>query len=177
MSPQRNALPAPTRYAPARLAAGPPRIGLAGMLLIAVCGGCANINLGLGKTEPVGAQPMQHPILEGIPLPNGYEFAADRSSFFNSGQLRIGMYTFIGSTDVVATYRFYKDYMGAAGFVMRQQELDNGQYTLRFTSETEECTIKLRRERGKTVLVIRLDPITQGPADRETKAPPARKPQ
>lgn len=136
--------------------------------------GCSAFGSSVDESPRTSDPARQHPTVEGIPIPNGFRYVDDKSIFFSSGAIRAGIYEFSGSTDVIAVYRFYKDYMGQAGFTLRQEWGDRGEYYLRFDSSTEECMVKLLRERGKTILIIRLDPKSSGSADHNTKAPPTR---
>ena len=142
----------------------------AALLGFFVLSGCDSMggNSGPGTTPP----PVQMPILSGIPIPTGFDFVPERSSFSSSGQYRVGLYEFSGSSNPLTVYNFYKQYMPTAGFTMKHTGSDRGVYTMRFESDQEECNVKIQRASLKTVLMLQINPVARGSADRDEAPPP-----
>jgi hypothetical protein len=128
----------------------------------------------LAAAEGPAATPVQHPLLEGIPLPVGFTMNPRNSMAWESGQTRMTRCEFTGAASPEAITRFYLNYMPSARFVLKQRRLDNGDYWLRFENDTEECNILLKRGEPETVLVIDIKPLARGSAARET-SPPTRR--
>lgn len=156
------------------------------LLTVFVCAALAAAGLGLcgcdspGSTEPVGgqgtaAQPREHPMLQGIPLPIGFRTVPERSVGRASGQLRVGTFEFEGTTSPDEIERFFAQYMPSARFVQKNRRFDNGEYNLRFESDTEECNVRIRRVKTKTVLIVDIGPLPKGPTERDAK-PAVRQP-
>jgi hypothetical protein len=137
--------------------------------------GCASTGAGPEAGTPLPT-PVQHATLAGIPLPQGFSYVPDRSVFFHSGQIRGGIFEFSGVNEPLVVYKFYQTHMPSAGFTLKQSGGDRGVYTLRFDSEAEECNVKVLKEKAKTVLVIRLDPLPKGAVERDEIPRRARRP-
>ena len=127
--------------------------------------------LGPGSAAP----PLQHQMLEGIPVPVGFRMIPAHSTIQVIGTTRVGRCEFEGATAPDATARFYLEQMPAARFSLDLKRLDAGEYTLRFDSDSEECTIRLKPVKDTTVLIIDIGPLAKGSAEREA-AVPARRP-
>lgn len=149
-------------------------VGIAAASVIFVTVGCRNMgstSSASGGQSPA-AQPRQHPLLENIPLPMGFRLVPDRSVARSSGQTRVAQCEFEGDADPDAVTKFYLHYMPSANFALRQRRFDNGEYTLRFESDTEECNVRVRPGKMRTtILIIDIGPVPKGPAER--KAEPA----
>ena len=113
------------------------------------------------------ADPVQHPLLQNIPLPVNFRMVPERSVARAAGALRVAQCEFDGPTAPDAVVRFYEEYLPTAKFTLRQKRFDNGEYSLRFESETEECTIRVKGKGTRTVLIIDIGPLSKGSADRE----------
>lgn len=146
----------------------------AGVLSVA---GCATFNGGTtGTAAPEPAiTAVQHALLSDIPRPVGFELVPERSVARESGQFRVAQCEYVGSTHPDAVARFYVEYMPRAQFTLRQKRFDNGQYSLRFESDQEECNVRVRGERSNTVLVLDVGPLPRGSTERDA-AHPARRP-
>ena len=133
-----------------------------------------------GNRQPTGgagpaASPMQHPALENIPLPLGFQIVPERSVATSSGQVRVAKFEFQGGSPVDDVVTFYAKYMPSAKFVLREKDFDNGGYVLRFENDTEVCNVRVRSVKSKTVLVLEIRPLPKGSTEREAK-PAVRQP-
>lgn len=122
-------------------------------------GGCASFS---GPRDEV-VTPVQHPLIENLPLPTGFYIVPERSIARNMDGWRVAMCTFTGKLAPERVVAFYQNNMPSARFNLLQRRLENGTYQLRFASETEECTITVRRDGTQTVLVVDLGPIPRTP--------------
>ncbi len=118
-------------------------------------------------TEQPPAQARQHSLLENIPLPQGFTMVPERSVAHQSGQTRVAQCEFRGHTDPDGVSRFYVRYMPTARFTLRQKRFDNGEYMLRFESDTEECNVRVKPGKLNTTLVIDISPLPKGPVERK----------
>ncbi|TWT42295.1 hypothetical protein RAS1_34250 [Phycisphaerae bacterium RAS1] len=134
-------------------------------------GGCESGTTGEGPS----ASPVQDPMLEGIPLPHGFTKVLEKSDGTVSGQFRLVRFYYTGSTDPAAVHRFYEEYMPSAGFTQVERSLEQGAYMSRFQSSSEECSIRVKREKSKTSLVVNVRPLPAATADR-SGSPPVRQP-
>ncbi len=130
-----------------------------------------------GSTQVVPPAPMQHPMLEGVPLPAGFRIVPERSVGRSVGAIRVGQYEFEGSVMPVDVARFYREHMPAARFAKQDERFDNGEYSLRFESDREVCNIRARPARaraGRTTLAIDIGPLPKGSTERVSRpiAPP-----
>jgi hypothetical protein len=121
--------------------------------------------------QPAIATPVQHPLLQNIPLPAGFRLIQERSVASLSGTTRVAKCEFQGglSTDEVA--RFYENLMPSARFTLGPKSFDNGEYTMRFDSDSEECNLRIKRSGSKTVLIIDVRPLSKGSTERDTQPP------
>lgn len=139
------------------------RIGRAG----AVVAAAALILAGCESTDrSPSASAMKHPLLEDIPLPNGFKLVDDQSMARASGRTRIARVKFIGATERAAVMRFFEEYMPRAGFDLRHCGFDRGVYELRFESAGEECTFRVAPEKSKTAIFVELGPLATETASR-----------
>lgn len=145
--------------------------GCAGLTLVGFAlFGCESFGGGrqtAGQGPP--ASPKEHPLLENLPLPVGFRMVPERSVARTSGRMRVAQCEFEGKYTPEEVTRFYLDYMPSATFILKQKRFDNGEYNLRFESETEECNIRTRRGKTATVLVVDIGPLPKGSAEREVK--------
>jgi hypothetical protein len=145
------------------------RAALAAALPLAVLAGCES----MGRDDGLSASPMQHPSLEGFPLPNGFRLVPEHSVGSSAGQMRIVKYEFAGSTESQRVNRFYKDYMPAAGWTLKTEDFDRGVYHMRYESKTEECLVRITPDGSKSYIGVQLRPLPRGTAEREpTRALP-----
>lgn len=148
-------------------------------LIVIVIGGCAQlsgtVNTGSVDSGPT-ASAVRDPILQDIPKPSGFVLNAERSVAISSGRFRQVKCEYNGSLPTDSVKRFYEEYMPSAGFELRQWGLDRGEYSMRFESNSEVCTVRTRPlKRNTTVLVVELVPKPQGAVERESN-PPGRRP-
>jgi hypothetical protein len=150
---------------------------LAALCLCLPLGACvsASVSNGTASTSS-GVAPMQHPMLEGIPIPNGFELVPERSYYRNTGSQRYATCEYQGPTDPLAVSRFYREYMPTAGFAFRQERYIGGQRTMEFESSTEQSTVCVKPDKSRTVLIIEISPAAKAPADRETAPPSPKRP-
>jgi hypothetical protein len=113
-----------------------------------------------GTAGSAGAA-VQHPLLENFPLPGGYQMVSDRSVARASGSLRMAKCEFEGDMTAESTVEFYERMLPTAGFRLLDRRFENKEYVLRYQSATEECSVRVRRGRSKTTLVIDLGPLSQ----------------
>jgi len=143
---------------------GWPAVAAAGLILgAALSVGCESTGGGMAQAPPGGppSSPVQHPLLENIPLPVGFQMVPERSVARQMGELRLAQCEFEGPTRADAVVRFYVEYLPTAKFTLRQQRFDNGEYSLRFESDKEECNVRVRGKGPKTVLVIDIAPLSR----------------
>ncbi len=144
-----------------------------------VGGGCASVSVSASADRKPSARlasAVRDPILQDIPKPAGFQLAADRSIFWQRGRWRMGKCEYEGPTDPTAVKRFYEQYMPSAGFTLRERSLDNGEYKLRFESETEVCVIRIARKRGRTRVLLEIAPQSRGSAETPKPKAPLRRP-
>ena len=149
-----------------------------GLILAGVClWGCESFgNSGTqGVSQSPSPSPVQHPMLQNIPLPVGFQMVADRSSARESDHFRWAQCEFEGQLSPEAVTSFYLNYMPSAKFTVKKKGLERGEAFLYFESDTEECNIRVRRAKLKTILFLDLGPLPKGSAEREVK-PPVRRP-
>jgi|GEM_PF-1574569 len=143
-------------------------------LAFAWTSGCAQFNGSFGGAEQndgqASASAVRDPILQDIPKPTGFVLDADRSVAISSGQLRLAKCEYSGALSRSSVKRFYEEYMPSAGFTLRQWSLDQGEFSLRFESSSEICTIRAKpRSRSNTAVVVEIVPKPRGSAEREQK--------
>jgi hypothetical protein len=129
------------------------------------------LNKGTSSLEGPTASAKRHPTLEDIPVPNGFLLVDDHSVGRSSGSLRVVRFEFIGDMERAPVNRFYKEYMAAAGWTLKKETFDRGIYDMYFENQTEECLIRLRPEKKKTVIVVDIGPLPRGSAERESRPP------
>ncbi|MGD8454538.1 MAG: hypothetical protein PVJ57_22215 [Phycisphaerae bacterium] len=150
--------------------------GLAALTAGTLLGACTSSSGTIGPgASGTTASAMQHPMLEGIPIPSGFSLVDDRSFGWKTGTLRTANCEFAGSTGVAEVNRFYREYMPSAGFTLRQERFDRGEYVMEFDSTNERSTVRIRRESFKTILIVDVSPTPRGSAERDVK-PPTRRP-
>lgn len=153
-------------------------VGLAALALGVGLSGCVSASVGTQAQEKPSIQAVQHPMLGGFPVPAGFELVEDRSYAKNVGELRLATCEFAGKADLPAVSRFYREYMPSAGFTLRQDALMRGEHIMSFDSRDERCTLRFRRERLRTILMVDISPAPRGAVEREEpqERPPKRKP-
>jgi hypothetical protein len=122
-----------------------------------------------GEAQMVGdappAAPVQHPLLENIPLPTGFKIVPEHSVARLAGSMRVANCEFEGSLPPDAVARFYVEYMPTAKFTLRSKRFENGEYAIRFESDTEECNVRIIYKSNKSILLIDLGPLGKGGGD------------
>jgi len=155
-----------------------------GAACVAACAGLVGLTgcsgLGGGSSSPgvstgPPASPVQHTMLQNIPLPVGFRLVPERSVARESGQFRVAQCEFEGGTNPDAVTRFYIEYMPTAKFTLRQKRFDSGEYLLRFESDAEECNVRVRPKSSGSTLVIDIGPISKGTTEREGQPPHPRR--
>lgn len=134
-------------------------------------GGCASS----GHNEGPTASPVQHPTLENIPVPSGFQLVDTRTVGSASGKVRMGVYEFEGNGERAIVNRFYKEYMPSAGWTLKRERIVRGVYDMWFESPSELCNIQIRPEGRRTAILVDLAPLPEGPVERE-KRPAMRRP-
>jgi hypothetical protein len=146
--------------------------GVGGLMTgLAMCGCESGGGSGPAVAQGPPASPVQHTMLQNIPLPVGFRMVPERSVARESGQFRVAQCEFEGATSPDAVTRFYVEYMPTAKFTLRQKRFDNGEYLLRFESDAEECNVRVRPSKSQTILVIDIGPLAKGSAERESQPP------
>ena len=151
-------------------------LGFAATLWLSGCASFSgNVSTGSGDGGPT-ASAVRDPVLQDIPKPAGFALSADKSIAISSGRFRQAKCEYTGSLPTDSVKRFYEEYMPGAGFELRQWGLDRGEYSMRFESSTEVCTVRTRPMKwNTTTLIVELVPKPQGSTERDSK-PPARRP-
>lgn len=151
-------------------------VACAGLLLAAAAlvgcdsgGGSAGGGPTMG--QPAVATAVQHPLLQNIPLPAGFRLIQERSVASLAGSTRVAKCEFQGGLSPDDVARFYESLMPTARFTLGPKSFDNGEYTMRFDSESEECTLRIKRAGSKTVLIVDVRPLAKGSAERDTQPP------
>jgi hypothetical protein len=129
------------------------------------------LNKGTSSREGPTASAVRHPTIQDIPIPNGFMLVDDHSVGHSSGNLRVVRFEFVGGMERAPVNRFYKEYMNAAGWTLKKETFDRGIYDMYFENDTEECLIRLRPEKKKTVIVVDIGPLPRGSAEREARPP------
>lgn len=146
--------------------------GLSVLLLAALAAGCGSSS---GNVVAFGNAPvppaMQHQRLEGFPIPPGFYLVDKKSYVEKTGDVRHAHCEFNGGLSIAELDRFYRKTMPEAGFSLRNERMDQGEYVLEFESPKESSTVSFKENRGKTVLVITLNPSSGGLAPRPQPKP------
>lgn len=142
-------------------------------LLGASLSGCQNYSGGpttarADATPP--ASPVQHRLLQNIPVPVGFHLNRDRSTARASGQIRFASCEFDGHSSADQVAAFYTRHMPSAKFVLKKESLEAGESRLEFQSDREECEVRIRETSNGTKLVINLGPLPKGTAERNSKS-------
>ncbi len=138
-----------------------------------VLGGCASPPD--GGSAP-SAAPVRHPALQDFPVPSGFVLVDEHSRSRNYGAVRMVQFEYAGETQPGAVARFYMDQMPASGWVLKPYAFLEGEYQLRFESDMEDCSIRIRRaKRGvavKTLINVDIGPISRAAPDRSPPPKP-----
>lgn len=119
-------------------AAGSVRNGslVVAILLSAGLAGC----LGGGGRPPA---PVQHPMLQNVPLPDGFRIVDQRSRGMTTGGQRWAQCEFMGNADRATVVSFFEEYMPTAGWALKEKRFTAGVYDLRFDSARERCDLRV----------------------------------
>ncbi len=149
-------------YSPAMLGAG----AVLALGLWGCDGSGSNAPATTTDQTPVVA-PVEHPLLKGIPVPTGFTIVRERSRARHMGATRVAQCEFQGSLIPSEVVRFYEHYMPTVRFRAGPKVFVNGEYTLRFESDTEECSIFIKPKLLNTALILDVGPLAKG----ESEAP------
>jgi hypothetical protein len=138
--------------------------------LVAGCGSGSGNVVAFGNTAPAPPA-MQHPRLQGFPIPPGFALIDKKSRAEKSGDMRYAHCEFTGGLSIAELDRFYRKVMPEAGFTLHNERLDQGDYLLEFESAKETSTVSFKESRGKTLLVVTVNPTSAGPAARPSQKP------
>jgi hypothetical protein len=138
--------------------------------LVAGCGSGSGNVVALGNTAPAPPA-MQHPRLQGFPIPPGFALIDKKTYAEKSGDMRHAHCEFTGGLSIAELDRFYRKMMPEAGFTLRNERLAQGDYLLEFESAKEVSTVSFKEVRGKTLLVVTVSPTSAGPAARPSQKP------
>ncbi|QOJ15298.1 MAG: hypothetical protein HRU75_11935 [Planctomycetia bacterium] len=127
--------------------------------------GCAG---GSTVSDTRAGSPVQHPVLQNVPLPGGFELVDDRSRISSNGQIRFAQCEFSGRAERTSVYEFFKNYMPTGGWSLQDERLIGGVYELRYGSPTERCDVRISRSGRGTRIDIEVRPS----ADSGEAAPP-----
>lgn len=155
-------------------------VSLLAFVLVVGCesvqnGGSQRLTARGGEGEYASSEAVQHPMLEGIPLPSGFTMIPEQSVGRSSGRFRVATVVFEGRGDAAAVNRFFKEYMPSAGFTLTNEQFVHGKWYMRYRSDVEECNIEIEPGRYRTVVLIDIGPVPRGSAEREVQ-PPVRTP-
>lgn len=136
-------------------------LGLAAVLVLLA--GCqSNGPRSTSGPASSGVRAMQHPLLTGIPIPDGFQLDDKNSSHSSSGNFRLAKCVFTGSLRPVKAVEFYKEYMPAGGWTFRTESFDQGTYDERYESDREECNIRISHHMLHTRIMIEVSPKPVG---------------
>jgi hypothetical protein len=140
---------------------------------VAASGGCQGSNgiFGTSGKEGGSVSAVQHPTLEGVPLPSGFRLVDERSFGVSTGGSRVGRFEFRGDMDRSRVATFFKQNMPGGGWNLQKEDFDHGIYELRFQSDAEECTIRLKSEGRRTMIGVQVGPIPGGSLAGDVIAP------
>ncbi len=164
--------PIPRRWGRSQIA-----LALPGVVLLALClWGCETSS----SSGPVAVttdqtplpEPLEHPMLKGIPVPTGFRIVQDHSQVRHRGSMRDAQCEFQGTLIPSEVARFYEHYMPTAHFKLGPKIYINGEYTLRFESNNEECNVLIRPKGSKTILIIDVGPLWKGEPEPEPRPTP-----
>lgn len=102
--------------------------------------------------------PMQHPMLENVPIPRGFQIVdhRSRSGSTASGQ-RWARCTFSGNLERGSVVRFYTDNMPTARWEERERRFENGVFEIRYENPIgEACVVYIRKGLFATEIEIDL---------------------
>lgn len=146
---------------------------LSAALSLLVVAGCANNN-GASDMDVNKDSLLEHPALQGIPIPTGYQLVPERSVFWAGRGLRVAKCEFTGGRTPVQVLRFYRENMPKAGFAAREERMDEGDYALRFESDSEEALVRVMPKWDSTVIRVEMRP--RGEESGPSAAQPKRNP-
>ncbi|MBK8914166.1 MAG: hypothetical protein IPM64_06115 [Phycisphaerales bacterium] len=138
-----------------------PILGVVALLV----SGCS---VGSTVSDGRAGSPVQHPVLQNVPLPNGFELVDDRSRISSNGQIRFAQCEFSGRAERTSVYEFFKNYMPTGGWSLQDERLIGGVYELRYGSATERCDVRISRSGRGTRIDVEVRPST----DSGEAAPP-----
>jgi len=147
------------------------RVLLTGVMLVplALLTGCASTGPMVAGEPPPIPQALERPELRGIPVPEGFRLVPERSQSWDRGGLREARCELEGQAAPLEVKRFYDKYLPEARFTPGPWVFNNGEYTLRYQSSTEDCIVIIRSQAEllgrKTVLKIDVGPKTAAGMD------------
>ncbi len=136
-------------------------------LCVAACENTGGTAAGPGPDGPA----MEHPLLPNFPVPVNFQMLPKRSEVRTTAGLRVARCEFEGPTRPDVVVAFYERYMPTAQFDLMDKRFESGVYTLRYQSPEEECSIRVRPEKSKTILAIDLGPLSKSMPERESQPP------
>lgn len=145
------------------------RFALAACAAVGLSGAaCSNSN------RPISPMPMQHPMLEHVPLPSGFRLVDDKSRATSTGEARWAQCVFSGRADRAEVYQFFEANMPAGGWKLREKHLlDGGVYELHYESQQERCDVRIWQDSwGKAFIEVDLRRLTSAGADAQKTAHP-----
>ncbi len=138
--------------------------------------GCDSTSTGGNVSDRPVARAVRDPVLQDIPKPAGFVLDEQQSLAISAGRMRLAKCQYSGGLVPKDVKRFYEEYMPQAGFALRRWSLDHGEFNMRFESDTEVCTVRVRPKGYRSSLVVvELEPKPRGNPINETPAP-ARRP-
>ncbi|MGE0480894.1 MAG: hypothetical protein AB7Q17_10535 [Phycisphaerae bacterium] len=134
---------------------------LVALVLLGGLGGC----MGGGGRPPA---PVQHPMLQNVPLPDGFRIVDQRSRGMTTGGQRWAQCEFMGNADRATVVSFFEEYMPTAGWALKEKRFTAGVYDLRFDSARERCDLRVYHQSlNRTKIDVDLRQIPGGAADGE----------
>lgn len=137
--------------------------------MVALATGCASS----GDTgNAPSAAPVRHPALQDFPVPSGFQLVDEHSRSRNYGAVRMVQFEYAGQTQPGAVARFYMEQMPSNGWVLKPYAFLEGEYQLRFESDMEDCSIRVRRVKSgvttRTLINVDIGPISRAAPERTT---------
>jgi hypothetical protein len=137
-----------------------PALGMLALLAMTALPACSgshhdSVNLAPAATSPIAD----------VPIPVEFSMTGESTSKVEASGLRFVDHKYEGSDDVLPVIRFYKDQMPAKGWTfVSQNQLLHNEISLRYTKNSEDCTITVTPGSMHTHIRVQIDPAGRNAA-------------